>query len=370
MASPQSSPAPHDTSHILPAASSITITGEATDQPGNHSRSYMLLLVINYVCLFVGSVASALLSKFYFNHKGTSRWVSTWVQSVGFPLLLLPVYLPYYFFNCTSRKPFTKFTPKLLLTSTLIGLLLGFNNFLFSWGNSYLPVSTSSLLMSTQLAFTLILCVILVKQKITFHNLNCVILLTSSSILIALNARHGKTAELSRGKYLIGLFSTLGAGLLFSLYLPVMEIIYRQIDCYSMLVELQLIMQVAATVFATVGMAAGGGFVEMKNESSKVFELGAKAYWLTVCFNVVTWQLSFLGTAGLVYLTTSLTGGICMAALLSMNVLGGIVVYGDDFGGVKAVSTALSVWGVCSYVYGLWKIQKKTKRMSMEVEMA
>ena len=114
------------------------------------NRNYMILLGVNYACLFLGSVSSSLLSKFYFNHKGSSRWVSTWVQSSRFPRLLLPIYLPYYTLKCTDWKPFSQFTPKLLILSIIIGFLLGVNNILFSWGNYYLPVSTSSLLLSSQ----------------------------------------------------------------------------------------------------------------------------------------------------------------------------------------------------------------------------
>jgi len=333
------------------------------DQKARTNKRYIFLLVINYSFLFVGSLSSSLLSKFYFNHQGSSRWVSTWVQSAGFPLLLFPIYLPFYVFKCTDRRPFSLFTPKLLILSIFIGLMLGLNNLLFSWGNSYLPVSTSSLLLSSQLVFNLILSAIIVKQKITFQNFNCVILLTLSSVLLALGSSHDKSQGLTRAKYFIGFLSTIGAGLLFALYLPVMEKIYRRIYCYEMVVEMQLVMEIAATALATMGMASAGGFSEMKRESQVRFDKGARVYWVTVFANVVTWQLCFMGTAGMVFLTSSLTGGICMTALLAMNVLGGVVVYGDEFGGVKVVSTVLCGWGFCSYVYGLYLKMKEEKEM-------
>ncbi|XP_059294996.1 probable purine permease 4 [Lycium ferocissimum] len=346
--------------------------GRVTRQPQMHEdqergkRYYMILLGINYMCLFVGSVSSSLLSKFYFNHKGGSRWVSTWVQCAGFPLLLFPIYL---FKICTHRKPFTGFTPKLLCLSILIGFLLGFNNLLYSWGNSYLPVSTNSLVLSTQLVFTLITSVIIVKQKVTFANLNCVILLTLSSVLLALGSSHDKPIGLTKAKYFIGFFSTVGAGLLFAFYLPIMEKIYRKVYCYAMVVEMQLVMEMAATTLATVGMAIDGGFTEMKTESIKVFDLGPKAYWLTVGFNVVTWQLCFMGTAGMVFLTTSLTGGVCMTAIMGINVLGGVLVYRDHFGGLKAVSTLLCLWGFCSYVYGIYIKMKNEEEENHSKEL-
>jgi len=255
----------------------------------------------------------------------------------------------------------------MLTLSIFVGIMLGFNNLLISWGVAYLPVSTSALLLSSQLVFNLILSAIIVKQKITFSNLNCVILLTLSSIILALNSSSERPKGLTKKEYFIGFFCTLGAGLLFALYLPVMEKVYKKVYCYEMVMEMQLIMEIAATVLATVGMAWDGGFKEMKRESEEVFDKGSRVYWVTVMANVVTWQFCFMGTAGMVFLTSSLTGGICMTALLSMNVLGGVVVYRDAFGGLKAVSTVLCMWGFCSYVYGMYvKMLEEKGRMVKE----
>ncbi|KAK7289973.1 hypothetical protein RIF29_04047 [Crotalaria pallida] len=323
------------------------------DQKSTTNKRYMPLLVINYLMLFVGSLSSSLLSKYYFNHKGSSKWVSTWVQSVGFPLLTIPIFLPY-LLKITKRKPFTDFNPKMLIFSIFLGLLLGLNNLLFSWGNAYLPVSTSALLLSSQLVFNLVLSVIIVKQKITFSNLNCVILLTLSSILIGLDSSHEKPSDLTRKKYFIGFFCTIGAGLLFALNMPLLETVYKRVYCYEMVMEMQLVIEIAATALATIGMIYDGGFSELKEESHRVFDKGPTIYFVTVFANVVTWQLCFMGTSGMVFLTSSLTGAVCMTALVSMNVLGGVVVFRDVFGGVKAVATVLCIWGFCSYVYGMY----------------
>ncbi|XP_050225570.1 probable purine permease 4 [Mercurialis annua] len=328
------------------------------DQKAKNTNN-ILLLVVNYSFLFVGSISSSLLSKFYFIHKGSSRWVSTWVQTAGFPLLIFPIFIPYYLFKSTERKPFNGFTSKMFILSILIGFMLGVNNLLFSWGNSYLPISTSSLLLSSQLVFNLILSVIIVKQTITFQNLNCVILLTLSSVLLAFASDHDRPQGLTPAKYFIGFFSTVGAGLLFALYLPIMEKIYKNVYCYAMVIEMQLVMEIAATALAIIGMASDRGFSEMKRESKGVFDEGEKWYWITVFGNIITWQLCFMGTAGMVFLTSSLTGGICMTALLAMNVLGGVLVYGDEFGGVKVVSTLLCGWGFCCYVYGMYVDNRK-----------
>ncbi|XP_030467487.1 probable purine permease 4 [Syzygium oleosum] len=343
--------------------SSVLSLAASEGRPHKTGNGYVPLLVISALCLFVGSVSSSLLAKYYFIHKGSSRWVSTWVQCAGFPLLVPFIYVPY-FLKRTQRRPFTHFTRKLWVMSVFVGLMLGINNLLFSWGTSYLPVSTSSLLLSTQLLFNLILSVLIVKQKITFSNLNCVILLTLSSVLLALSESRDRPPGLTRAKYFIGFLSTVGAGLLFALYLPVMEKIYKKVYCYAMVIEMQLVMEIAATALATVGMVADGGFAEMKREGERVFDRGARVYCATVAMTVVCWQMCFMGTAGMVFMTSSLTGGVCMTALLALNVLAGVVVYQDDFGGVKIVSTVLCMWGFCSYVYGMHMMN--TKRQGTE----
>ncbi|XP_027338956.1 probable purine permease 4 [Abrus precatorius] len=345
----------------LPSLSADNKNQVHEDQKSITNKRYIPLLVLNYLMLFVGSLSSSLLSKYYFIHKGSSKWVSTWVQCAGFPLLIIPICLPC-ILKYTKRKPFTDFSLKMFILSIFVGFMLGLNNLLISWGVAYLPVSTSALVLSSQLVFNLILSAIIVKQKITFSNLNCVILLTLSSIILALNSSHERPKGLTQKNYFIGFFCTIGAGLLFALYLPVMEKIYKKVYCYEMVMEMQLVMEIAATALATVGMSWDGGFSEMKEESQRVFDKGSTVYWVTVMANVVTWQLCFMGTAGMVFLTSSLTGGICMTALLSMNVLGGVVVYRDAFGGFKAVSTVLCVWGFCSYVYGMYIKMKKKKK--------
>ncbi|CAL0334935.1 unnamed protein product [Lupinus luteus] len=310
--------------HLSPTMDNITMHHDQlhADQKSSTNNRYMPLLFINYLLLFVGSLSSSLLSKYYFNHKGSSKWVSTWVQSVGL------------------------------------------NNLSFSWGNAYLPVSTSALLLSSQLAFNLLLSVIIVKQKITFSNVNCVILLTLSSILIGLDSSHEKPNDLTKKKYFIGFFCTIGAGLLFALNMPLLERVYKKVYCYEMVMEMQFIIEISATALATIGMLCDNGFSDLKEESQRVFDMGPTVYYVTIIANVVTWQFCFMGTAGMVFLTSSLTGGVCMTALLSMNVLGGVVVFRDAFSGIKAVATVLCIWGFCSYVYGIY-----TKMVEQKSEM-
>ena len=88
-------------------------------------------------------------------------------------------------------------TPRLLAASAGIGL-------------AYLPISTSSILIFTQLAFTAAFMLLFVRQRFTVFSVN-VLALLSVSAAMQMNAAGDRPARVTRARYAAGFAMTLGA---------------------------------------------------------------------------------------------------------------------------------------------------------------
>uniref|UniRef100_A0A453CM15 Uncharacterized protein n=1 Tax=Aegilops tauschii subsp. strangulata TaxID=200361 RepID=A0A453CM15_AEGTS len=122
-----------------------------------------------------------LLLRLYFLRGGSRKWLSSLLQTAGCPLLLVPLGFSYSSRrrrgprqgdNATASSGAFLMTHRLLATSAVVGLMTGADNFLYAYGQAYLPVSTSSILISTQLAFTAAFALLLVRQRFTGSTVN------------------------------------------------------------------------------------------------------------------------------------------------------------------------------------------------------
>lgn len=144
------------------------------------------------------------------------------------------------------------------------GLVAGSADYCYAYGVKHIPVSTSSLILATQLAFTAVFAFILVKQKFTAFSVNAVALLTFGAIVLALHAGNDRPAGESKAQYFVGFFFTLASSALFALMLPMIELTYRRVKHtavnYSLVMEIQLVLSFSATALCTVGMLASGDY--------------------------------------------------------------------------------------------------------------
>ena len=139
--------------------------------------------------LVAGQVAAILLGRLYYDQGGNSKWMATFVQSAGFPILLPLLFFFSPSLTSTASSPLNISSTKSPPLSTLaflyfaFGLMLTGDDLMNSYGLLYFPVSTYSLLCATQLAFNAIFSFFFNSQKFTPLILNSLVLLTISASL-------------------------------------------------------------------------------------------------------------------------------------------------------------------------------------------
>jgi drug/metabolite transporter (DMT)-like permease len=246
----------------LPARATAT-TSPAPRKKGMH----WLVVVINCGMLTVGTTGGPLITRLYYSKGGHRQWLSSWIETAAWPLLLVIVVASYITRRARDPSaPLLLTRPRILLAAVPLGLAMGADNFLYAFGLSYLPVSTSAILISTQLAFTVFFAFLIVRQRLTASSLNAVALLTIGAVVLGLHASSDRPAGVSRGQYWLGFVLTLGAAALYGLMLPLVELTYKRaaaggrVLTYALVIEVQLVMTFVATAFGTVGMVVNKDF--------------------------------------------------------------------------------------------------------------
>ncbi|OQU85596.1 hypothetical protein SORBI_3004G277000 [Sorghum bicolor] len=169
-----------DEVHVQIAGSSKpeTSSTNGTAPQNSHTRHWhwWLMVALNIFFLVAGQTASTLLGRFYYNQGGNSKWMSTFVQTAGFPVLFVALYL------FRSKSPSTQTTTsnpetsvtKITLIYIVLGLIIAADDLMYSYGLLYLPVSTYSLICASQLAFNAVFSYVLNAQKFTALILNSI----------------------------------------------------------------------------------------------------------------------------------------------------------------------------------------------------
>ncbi|KAI5073164.1 hypothetical protein GOP47_0011873 [Adiantum capillus-veneris] len=348
----------------LPAAKmAATHVDNSATEPANLSAGgrvyfgkrgiYWLLMISCSMILLVGTSSATLLGRLYFMHGGSQRWLYTCMQSAGWPVLIPPL-LAYYFFSPHSPACPTPLTFKLFAIYLALGFLTAFDNLLFSWGLSYLPVSTNALLCASQLAFNAIFAYALVGQKITHYIANSVFAITVGAVLLGLHSGSDRPAGTTEKQYVLGFVVTLGGAALYALMLPLLELTYKKVigkTNFAVVVEVQIAIAIFATMFSIVGMGINGEFSKLGKEA-RTFTLGPSLYIVTLVGSAIGWQMFFLGGAGIIFLASSLLSCVFATAMLPLLSMLAVIFFHDSFSALKAVAMLLSIWGFVSYIYG------------------
>ncbi|KAL3631883.1 hypothetical protein CASFOL_024867 [Castilleja foliolosa] len=337
----------------------------------------VIFFTISCLMLAIGICGCPLLIRLYFIHGGKRLWFSSFLQTGGFPIMLIPLLVAYTRrHNRSAGTNLFYMKPRLLAATSVIGIITGLGNYFYVYGVAQLPVSTSSLILASQLAFTAVFAFLLVKQKFTAYSVNAVVLLTVAATVLGMHTSSDRPAGESSKAYLLGFFMTLVSAVVYGLMLPLVELSIKkakQAVTFTLGLEMQLVMGFVATTFCTVGMLINNDFKAIAREA-KAYELGETNYYLVVISIAMFCQCFSMGAFGIIFYSSSLVSGMAIAVLLPATELLAVIFFHEKFQAEKGVSLFLSLWGFISYFYGEIKHNNngsnnnddnKTKNMSM-----
>nr|GMD04298.1 purine permease 3-like [Ipomoea batatas] len=98
----------------------------------------------------------------------------------------------------TKTASFFTITQNIIFAAAALGVLFGRINYVYTYGVAKLPVSTSSLIVASQLAFTADAAFVLVKQRFT---VNAVVLLTIGAEVLVVGSSGDRPAGESKKAY-------------------------------------------------------------------------------------------------------------------------------------------------------------------------
>ncbi|CAH8355476.1 unnamed protein product [Eruca vesicaria subsp. sativa] len=327
------------------------------------------LLIIVCIFLAIGTCGGPLLTRLYYTKGGTRIWFMSFLATAGCPIILIPLYVSFLRRNRNRNNTENTYKTKLVLmesplfiASIVIGLLIGLDNYLYAYGLAFLPVSTSSLIVGSQLAFNAIFAFFMVKQKFTFFSINAVVLLTVATGVLALHSSGDRPDDVRHKEYVVGFLLTLIAAVLYAFILPLVELAYkkaRQEITFTLVLEMQMVMCVASSCFCLVGMLVKGDFKAIPKEARE-FKIGGTVFYYTLLvITGIVYQCFLLGAIGVVYCASSLASGVLISVFLPVTEVLAVVCFREKFQAEKGVSLLLSLWGFVSYFYGEFKSGKK-----------
>uniref|UniRef100_A0ACD5XHH1 Uncharacterized protein n=1 Tax=Avena sativa TaxID=4498 RepID=A0ACD5XHH1_AVESA len=358
--SPSASPAMQEAAKT-PGASPLGATAAA---PARYRPSP---LVIFSACLVLLGAGGPLLLRIYFVHGGQSLWLSALLQMIGWPLLLPPMCVSL-FRGRRHGIANLLLPPRLVGAAAVLGVFYAVSGYVYGMGSQALPLSTSSLLIATQLAFTAIFAFLLVGLRFTPFSANAVVLLTIGPAVLGVGPGSGRPAGQSSKAYWVGFCEAIAAAAVTGLVLPLVELAMerygrrtgpaaRAPPPFSTVMQVQAVMGAAGMMVCLLGMAIKSDFGALRAEAA-VFGLGKTNYYLVLVWDAVLWQLLNLGTVGLISCASSLLAGIMIAVILPLSEILAVIFLHEKFDGPKGIALVLSLWGFASYLYGE-KVQKK-----------
>ncbi|CAH2078683.1 unnamed protein product [Thlaspi arvense] len=339
----------------------MEIESSSIPQPKNNYKRWVRISIYVFFVLSCQAL-STILGRLYYENGGKSTWMGTLVQLIGFPVLFLFRFFSQIKSTDTSFRQFPSF---ITLGSVYIvtGLLVSANSYMSSVGLLYLPVSTFSLILASQLAFTAFFSYFLNSQKFTPFIVNSLFLLTVSSALLVVNTESQSTAKVSRAKYVIGIICTIGASAGIGLLLSLVQLILRKVlkkHTFSTVMDLVAYQSLVASCVVLIGLFASGEWRTLTGEMES-YKLGKAPYVMTLASIAISWQVYTIGVVGLIFESSSVFSNSITAVGLPIVPVVAVIVFHDKMNTSKIFSVILAIWGFISFVYQHYLDEKELK---------
>ncbi|TYI58265.1 hypothetical protein E1A91_D11G343500v1 [Gossypium mustelinum] len=332
-----------------------------------------LLIALNILFLLAGQSAAVLLTKFYFNNGGKSKWMASLMQTAGFPLLYLPL-LFFPSFNKQSPSSSNNITHYVVYFS--LGCLLAIDNFMYTVGVKPLSISTYSLICASQLVFNAVFSVVIKCEKLGILTLNSIIFITVSASMVAIHPDSSETKRdeknpVRKNEHTIGFISTVGASAGYALLLSLTQFSFDKIlkkDRFSVVFEMQIYTSLVSSFVCLLGLFLSLEFMDLKSEMEK-FDEGKVIYVVSLIGIALAWQICTVGVVGLIYLVSSLFSNVVSMLSLPFVPVVGVLLYEEKMDAIKVLAMLFTLWGFASYIYQQYLDDKKSKKKeSQEIE--
>jgi drug/metabolite transporter (DMT)-like permease len=90
---------------------------------------------------------------------------------------------------------------RILLAAAGLGLAMSADDFIYAYDLAYLPMSTSAIQISTQLAFTVFFAFLVVLQRFMAASVNAIALLAVGAVMLGLHVSGDRPAGITKGQY-------------------------------------------------------------------------------------------------------------------------------------------------------------------------
>ncbi|KAK3119845.1 hypothetical protein QOZ80_9AG0676210 [Eleusine coracana subsp. coracana] len=271
--------------------------------------------------------------------------MTTLTFSYGAPLLAIPLFL----MLSPSSESYRPAASKMVPIYAGLGLLIALNNLMYSYRLQYLPVSTFSLLATTQLAFNAVTSRFLNAQQFTPLIANSVVVLIFSAALLGVAGSSddsGGTTATGHGKYAAAFVLTLAASTTVAL---TFEKAIRS-RTLRWVLAMQLHTSIAASTVCVVGMFTLGEWRMVPAEAA-TFEGGRARYVAMVAGMGVAWQAASVGLVRLISRVSVLFANMSATVGLPLVPVFAVALFGDRMTGIKVIAMLMALWGFLSYVY-------------------